>query len=143
MTNDQVLARAALCGLAWTGALSGAEMPDLADAADYREADDAAVSALCRAILDGAVSGPEAVGPEPLLRRLAALALQTVEGAAEAGGVLRELIHRDGRRQRELARLAGIPEASLSLYAAGKRRPGRGSAARLARVLGCEPEDLR
>lgn len=151
MTNNQILSRAALCALAQAGVLESADQEcaalaipaELPAGRDYRDWPDEAVLALVDAIDRGEVHGPEAFGAEPLLRRMALLARQTLSGAAESGGALRDLLHRDGRRQREIARLAGIAESSLSLFATGARRPSAATAAKLAAVLACEPEDIR
>jgi transcriptional regulator with XRE-family HTH domain len=60
-----------------------------------------------------------------------------------SGAVLRELRLRTGRRQREVAEMAGIPASVLSAYERGRREPGLGAASRILDVLGYRVEFIR
>ncbi len=52
------------------------------------------------------------------------------------GSSLRELRHRSGRTQADVARATGIPVTVLSAYERGRRQPGADTAARIVDALG-------
>jgi transcriptional regulator with XRE-family HTH domain len=55
-----------------------------------------------------------------------------------AGELIREIRHRSGLRQAELARRAGLPRSVLSAYEHGRRQPGVDALARIASAAGME-----
>lgn len=55
---------------------------------------------------------------------------------------LTEMIEMRGTTARELAAKVGVTEATVSLYAAGKRTPRVDVAQRIALALGCDVRDV-
>jgi len=55
---------------------------------------------------------------------------------------LRRIRSSAGLSQRELSRLSGVTQASISQYEARIKEPTRASLVKLGVVLGCEPHEL-
>jgi transcriptional regulator with XRE-family HTH domain len=67
-------------------------------------------------------------------------ALQSSTTGRTSASLIRDLLHRSGLSQAELARRAGIPRSVLNVYLRGRREPGTDILLRVAAAAGFDLE---